>query len=121
MLGTWRAVGCLAAGVVAGLVSGVPAHAQGNEAEKMYRPFEKKLADARAFKVTCHSKGVDPQNRTWEIKGELTVASANKLRWSLDGTDKNGPVKVLVVSDGKTMGFKEGTDRVSLTEDETPE
>jgi outer membrane lipoprotein-sorting protein len=78
-----------------------PAFAQENEAEKLYRAFEKKLVEAKAFSVNFDIKA--DKGKEFEGKGEVTIAAGNKVKLSFDG--QAGPIalKALVVSDGKMV------------------
>lgn len=79
------------------------AMAQENDAEKLYRSFEKKLAAAKAFKVAFD---IDVNALKLNYKGELTLAVGNKLKASGGGTQDKRPDSWTIVSDGAKIGLK---------------
>ncbi|HYV37426.1 MAG TPA: DUF2092 domain-containing protein [Gemmataceae bacterium] len=89
------------------LALAAPASAQPNEAEKLYRAFEKKLAGAKAaYKFTFEIE-MTSKNDTMKIKGDLLSTNANQMRFSFNGTaDRGGQAKVMtgqMVCDGRQM------------------
>lgn len=89
------------------LVLPTAAMAQENEAEKLYRSFEKKLAAAKAFKVAFD---IDVNALKLNYKGDVTLAVGNKLRASGAGTQDNKPDSWTLVSDGAKIGLKHNKD-----------
>src|SRR5947207_2029348 len=63
------------AALIVGLSLALPAFAQENEAEKLYRAFEKTIAKAKAFSVTFDASG----HGSLAAKGKLTIAAGNRL------------------------------------------
>jgi outer membrane lipoprotein-sorting protein len=79
-----------------------PAFAQENEAEKLYRAFEKKLLAAKAYRFSFDLDANGPNK--FKFRGELLVAAGNKLKVSFVGTDNdqlNKPISGSAASDGK--------------------
>jgi hypothetical protein len=77
--------------------------AQDNEAEKLYRSFEKKLAAAKTFKVAFD---LEVNALQLKYKGDVTVSVGNKLTASAAGTQDNKPDSWALVSDGAKIGLK---------------
>src|SRR5262249_26080270 len=75
--------------------------AAGNAAEDLYRAFEKKLQDAKAFRVTFAFELNHPKSAL-SVNGDVVVAAGNKLKASLRGRERGQERSVLVVADGKT-------------------
>src|SRR5262245_47414590 len=79
-----------------------PVFAQDNEAEKLYRAFEKKLLAAKAYRF---SFDIDASaGDMFKLRGELAVAAGNKLKSSLVRTENDKltkPIAGSAVSDGK--------------------
>jgi outer membrane lipoprotein-sorting protein len=86
------------------LALAVPAQAQENEAEKLYRAFEKKLLAAKAFKFSFDIEGDTGRNIT--LKGDFTLAAGNKLKAVFEGKEGDKAMSGTVVSDGQTTGMK---------------
>jgi outer membrane lipoprotein-sorting protein len=94
-----------------------PAFAQENEAEKIYRGFEKKLKSAKAYKVAFEQESA--KDSTLKVKGEVTVAAGNKLKMSFEGTEGDKPIAGLFVSDGTKLIQR--FNKVATRTDDSPE
>jgi outer membrane lipoprotein-sorting protein len=90
--------GLLAAALVRG------AQAQDDEAEKLFRAMEKKIAQAKAFRVsfTIETKG-DTKERLGRFKGSLLLTNDNKGRMKISGIDRGQARNWDMVSDGKQV------------------
>src|SRR6266545_1910677 len=84
------------------LVLPTAATAQDNDAEKLYRSFQKKLTEAKAFKVAFEIN----VPKSLQYKGDLTMAAGNKLRISGTGTQDTKPDSWTIVSNGEKIGLK---------------
>jgi outer membrane lipoprotein-sorting protein len=80
----------------------VPAFAQENDAEKLYRAMEKKIRGAKSFQMDFDGD-VDFGKDKGSIKGKLYFAEKNKFR--LEGALENNGKKEngLIVADGKSI------------------
>jgi hypothetical protein len=94
--------------ILAVLALGGNSQTQENEAEKLYRGFEKKLLAAKVYKVCFDIVIVDEEKTPKEtLKGDLTVAANNQLRLSIEqGTENDRKYSGILVCDGKQMGMK---------------
>ncbi|HYT87337.1 MAG TPA: hypothetical protein VEL76_01330 [Gemmataceae bacterium] len=81
--------------------------AQTNEAEKIFRAMEKKIIEAKAFKVTVaiDAKG-DTKDRVGRFKGFLLLTSNNKARLKASGVDFGEVRNWEMVSNGKQVKLR---------------
>jgi outer membrane lipoprotein-sorting protein len=82
------------------LVASLPAAAQENEAEKLFRAMEKKIAAAKTMAVDFHLK-LEAGAETIDGRGSVTTASGNKLKLTISIKDATGSMQITMVSDGK--------------------
>src|SRR2546430_2637094 len=88
-----------------------PVQAQPNEAEKLYRGFEKKLADAKAVYKVAFEFDMTGKDQQFRIKGDLFIADGNQMHLTFAGSQTGGgmparPMIATIVSNGKQLGFK---------------
>jgi len=74
------------------------------EAEKLFRAMETKLRATKTLRFTFEGKSDIGDNSM--LKAKLTIAAVNKLHFSFDGNDLDGPINGLVVADGRTLALK---------------
>jgi outer membrane lipoprotein-sorting protein len=90
----------------------VSAQAQNNDAERLYRNFEKKLTEAKAFKLVFD---LNPDKNYPKVKGDLTLAAGNKMRYEFQAEEGGMNFKGILVSDGTTLSLKGTLDREPVT------
>src|SRR5262249_3703481 len=84
----------------------LPALAQeGNEAEKLFRTFEKKLAEAKAVRLALEgtATGIEDVPGVIKYKGTMVIAEGNKARFDMEVEMKGKKQKSRIVSDGTKM------------------
>jgi hypothetical protein len=79
------------------------AQAQDQDAEKLYRNFEKKLVAAKSFNLVYE---LNPEQNFPKAKGDLTVAAGNKMKHRFTAEEGKQTIQAVQVSDGKTMASK---------------
>jgi outer membrane lipoprotein-sorting protein len=84
-----------------GLALALPAPGQDDEAEKLFRSMEKKVAGARAVLVRFEYRIAPGKVGEKRIKGRLALAPDNRLRVVVEGPEEGS--SGTVVSDGKTI------------------
>ncbi|HYV35910.1 MAG TPA: hypothetical protein VE988_09420 [Gemmataceae bacterium] len=84
------------------LMVAAPAYAQQNDAEKLYRTMEKKIASAKSLKVACDADG-EFGGAPAKMTASTQLADGNKAR--IDFTIEIGGMnfKVALVADGKQL------------------
>jgi hypothetical protein len=85
-----------------------PALVQPNEAEKLYRAFEKKIADAKeGFQLTFEIEFPGDGKNIVRGKGDLLIASGHCVRTAFNGSEYHDgnprPFGVTILSDGKQV------------------
>jgi len=80
------------------LLFAVPAVAAQDGAQKLYEAMEQKIAKAKAFKFAYEAEGAS--------KGILIVATGTRLKSTSERMDGKTAIKVMFVSDGKTLVFQ---------------
>ncbi|HYV37425.1 MAG TPA: hypothetical protein VE988_17090 [Gemmataceae bacterium] len=96
--------------------------AQPNDAEKLFLGFEKKLADAKTYKVGFDIEMTD-RGETMKLKGNLLLTTGNQMRLSFSGS-QSGPgkdaeqVSGTLVSDGRQVGMSFGPDGKAISKTE---
>jgi outer membrane lipoprotein-sorting protein len=90
-----------------------PVLAQGNEAEQLFRAMEKKITDARAFKVAVVIEAGRDTQRPASFKGSLLLTKDNKARLKLSGVDFGEARNWEMVSNGKQVRLRPYAVRVS--------
>jgi outer membrane lipoprotein-sorting protein len=81
--------------------------AQDKEAEKLFRAMEKKITEAKAFKVAVviATKG-DTKDRVGGYKGSLVLTKDNKARLKVSGVDCGEARRWEMVSNGKQVKLR---------------
>jgi outer membrane lipoprotein-sorting protein len=92
----------------------VPVHAQDKEAEKLYRTMEKKISTCKSLQTTFDAE-MGMGGLAFKFKGTLRLAEGDKARIEMDLNFMEKQMKMLMVSDGKTMYTKQD-DQVQTTE-----
>ncbi|HYV37427.1 MAG TPA: hypothetical protein VE988_17100 [Gemmataceae bacterium] len=86
----------------------VPVSAQPNEAEKIFRAFEKKLTDAKAaYKIAFEYEGANPGPR-FKAKGELLIANGDQIKLTYTATEGGIEIAGSIVSNGQKMKVEGG-------------
>lgn len=80
--------------------------AQGNEAEKLFRAMEKKIIQAKAFKVVVAIETGRDTKRPGSFKGFLLLTKDNKARLKFSGVDFGEVRRWEMVSDGKQIKLR---------------
>jgi outer membrane lipoprotein-sorting protein len=81
----------------------VPAFAvQGNDAEKLFRDMEKKIAEAKSLRVASDID-VKDKREGGTLKSSLALAPGNKVRMTMKGKGGGKEVEIEVVSDGNKL------------------
>jgi outer membrane lipoprotein-sorting protein len=95
------ACGLLAAALVPGTL------AQDNEAEKLFRAMEKKITQAKAFKIVIavETKG-DEKEMVGSFKGFLLLTKDNKARLKVSGVEFGEAGQWQMVSNGKQVKLR---------------
>jgi outer membrane lipoprotein-sorting protein len=93
------------------LILTVPAFAQQNPAEKLYRAMEKQIRDAKSVKMAFEIDSAIDKDNT-KMRGFVSVAEGNKARLEVTGSDNGQPRSMTIISDGKTSYYK-GSDKPS--------
>jgi hypothetical protein len=105
---------------LAALLLAGPVQAQDKDAEALYRGFEKKVTEAKAFRLVFTIQATVGENV--DVKGSLSYAAGNKLRLQLNGKERDRTLAVTVVSDGKRLAGKYVSEGKPETKDEaTPD
>jgi outer membrane lipoprotein-sorting protein len=84
----------------------LPALAQeGNEAEKLFRTFEKKLAAAKAVRIALEgtAAGIEDVPGVLKYKGTMVLAEGNKARFEMEVEMEGKKQNSKLVSDGAKM------------------
>jgi outer membrane lipoprotein-sorting protein len=90
------------------LLSAVPALAQENDAEKLYRAMEKKIRDCQTLRFSFTGEAIADGKKIVALKGTVQVAEGNKGRIESDFAAAGKSLKLLVISDGQNKYTKEG-------------
>jgi outer membrane lipoprotein-sorting protein len=94
------AYGLLAAALVPGALG------QDNEAEKLFRAMEKKIAEAKALKVAVMIEAGRDTKRPASFKGSLLLTKDNKARLKVSGVDFGEARNWEMVSNGKQVRLR---------------
>lgn len=89
------------------LVLALPALAQDNEAEKLYRSFEKKLRTAKTVEFDFEG-AADGKAFKLKMKGNVKLAEGRVARLDLEMSEGPKSEKMLMISDGKSTYMKQG-------------
>jgi outer membrane lipoprotein-sorting protein len=83
-----------------------------NEAEKMFRTMEEKLATAKALECVFEIKK-DPIT----YKGTLFLGEGNKVRLEIKEATKEGPMRCRIISNGTRLSYQDnGLDHANLSD-----
>ncbi len=75
----------------------------GNEAEKLYRSLEKRVARAKTLRVAFASKAMKGDKEAGHLKGLVDLTEGNKGRIEGEGSSGGKDLTVKIVSDGTRM------------------
>jgi outer membrane lipoprotein-sorting protein len=89
--------------------------ADGNEAEKLFRDMEKKITQARAFRVAVTIETGRDTNRPGDFNGYLLLTKDNKARLKIEEDDFGDSRRWEFVSNGKQLRMRPYTFGVSET------
>ena len=105
----------MAGGSSGPIVPAVFPHEQENEAEKLYRTMEKKIAAAKSLKVVFDLEAVSP-GEIQKGRGSAFFGGANKARLEFElRREGAGPNTMLIVSDGRQISIREAADGAEMT------
>jgi outer membrane lipoprotein-sorting protein len=76
-------------------------------AEALFRKMEKKVTDARTLSLTFKADA-EPK-KLGGFKGRVVAAPGNKVRYELEGTYRDQPGKMTIISDGTKMRMSDPT------------
>jgi outer membrane lipoprotein-sorting protein len=93
--------------ILAVLSLGLPAQAQENEGEKLYRKAEQQIRSAKGLKVVFEVNG-GSGNDTAKTMGYMMVAEGNKARLEIKTTIADTTQQEQIVADGKESALLEG-------------
>ena len=79
-----------------------PAVAEPNEAEKLFRDMEKKIATAKTLELDVELKMDAPGSKV-SVKGSMILGEGNRTRVEGSGVADGIPFKGVLISDGKKM------------------
>src|SRR5262249_28203802 len=85
------------------LVPSVAAAGERNEAEKLFRDLEKKVAKAKTVRVAFAAQVTLGKEGEGDVKGLVALAEGNKGRVELKGRMFGKEESALIVADGKTL------------------
>src|SRR5438128_1821315 len=85
---------------VTALALAVPAYAQENDAEKLFRQVEKKLAAAKSLQVTFDGELTSGGMVLISFKGKMVVGEGDKFSVDTDGTVFGAAERTLLVGNG---------------------
>src|SRR5262249_54660614 len=88
----------------AAVLMGLPALAQQNDAEKLFRTMEKQVREAKGIKLAFSVEGDFGKDKKMTAKGSVVIAEGNKARVDLDAKQAGQDFKLQMYSDGKVMG-----------------
>ena len=88
----------------AAVLVGLPALAQQNDAEKLFRSMEKQVREAKSIKLVFSVNGDFGKDNKLLTNGSIVVAEGNKARVDLTAKKGDKELKVQLYSDGKVMG-----------------
>ena len=74
----------------------------GNDAEKMFRTMEKKIAGSKTLQLTVDS-AMESSKGKGKLTGSVLLAQGNKVRLELTGNFSGKPFAMKLVSDGTKM------------------
>src|SRR5262249_10581452 len=77
-----------------------------DEAEKLYRAMEKKIASAKTVELTFEA-ALSGARRTTNMKGKIYAAEGAKTNLTMEGSGDADGLKMVMISDGKTNYVKE--------------
>ena len=78
------------------------AYAEPNEAEKLFRDMEKKIASSKTLECDFEAKN-DSKDKKANIKASLTLGEGNKFHLEGSGEAEGKAFKLVVISDGKKL------------------
>src|SRR5437868_1524328 len=85
------------------LLPGLPALAQENEAEKLFRAMEKKVREADGLKTVFSVNGDLGKDMKMTATGYVVVAKGNKIRVEVNAKQGKQDIKLQMYADGKLM------------------
>src|SRR5437588_2800662 len=88
----------------AAVLLGLPALAQQNDAEKLFRSMEKQVREAKGFTLVF-SVNVDfGKDKKMTANGYVVISDGNKARFDVNAKQGDQAFKSQMYADGKVMG-----------------